>query len=40
MLKFPEAPDRKRGEACAKKETSRQKKIPLTFCSDWCSDNI
>ena len=26
MQKFPEAPDRKRGVACAKKEPSRQKK--------------
>ena len=26
MQKLPEAPDRKRGDACVKKEPSRQKK--------------
>ena len=40
MEKLPEAPNRKRGDACAKKKPSRQKKeaCPL-FSNDQRSDN-
>ena len=40
MQKLPEAPDRKRDDACAKKEHSQQKERSLfSLSSDQPSDN-
>ena len=40
MQELPEAPDKKKGYACTKKEPSRPKKETLSFFSrDWQSDN-